>query len=312
MGLRVPTCINAFPAACCSRNVPPRMNLSPGNAAFLSLLIPGSAHLLQQRPVRAGLALLSTVGLFFLGYSILGQRLWHFVWFPPFDFLKPVFDVVPLNLWPEWFNLGSSAIANLLQESHSDTTLQSNLLRLRRVPVPGEHWALFATSASGVLSFLWAADAHHLSSQKEQAAAGKPVDVRANPALMAFYSWLLPGSGHWQAGQRDKGVVMGGAILLLFVMAMFFSSGHAIDRVDSPAYWIGQVLFGGGALFASLVTAPMQLPETLPGVDVGATLALVAGVMNMVVMVDAYTVAERGGAGAGSGSPVPASSEAAT
>jgi Family of unknown function (DUF6677) len=278
------------------------MTLSPFQATLLSLFVPGSAHMLMGRTTRGILALVSCVGLFVVGYSILGERLWLFRWFPPFDFLGGLFHVLPVNMWPEWPNLGCTMVASLLRESASDPLIQANLQRAMYLPVPHEDLAFFCTAASGILSAIWATEAWLLASHAEA-----PVRFpRLHPTTAALATWFLPGSGHYLCGQKDKGLLVGGAVVSMFVAALVFSGGHAVDRVDSPAYFIGMSLFGLGSLFASLVTAPWELSQPLPSFyECGYTLALVAGLMNLVVMLDAYTIAEsqQVAAGAMEGSP---------
>ena len=128
---------------------------------------------------------------------------------------------------------------------------------------------------------------------RKQAVSPGPLGV--HPTTAALASWFLPGSGHYLAGQKDEGLLVGGAVIVMFIAALVLSNGHAVDRVDSPAYFIGTVLFGAGSLFACAVTAPLELTAPLPTFyECGATLALVAGLMNLVVILDAYTVAECG------------------
>jgi hypothetical protein len=265
------------------------MTLSPFQATVMSLFVPGSVHILMGRTVRGVVALISCVGLFFLGYSILGDRLWRFTWFPPFDFLAVLFKVFPLNMWPEWPNLGCTMIASFLRETSTDAVIGPNLERANYLPVPYEHIAFFCTASSGILAAIWSTEAWLLASHAEA-----PVQFRRlHPTTAALTSWFLPGSGHYLCGQKDKGLLVGGAVLVMFVAALLFSDGHAVDRVDSPAYFIGTALFGAGTLFNSLVTAPLKLSDPLPYFyECGATLALVAGLMNLVVMLDAYTIAE--------------------
>ncbi len=265
------------------------MTLSPFQATLLSLLVPGSAHFLMGRAARGIMALASCVGLFVAGYAILGDRLWRFTWFPPFDFLAVIFRVFPLNMWPEWPNLGCMMVVSWLRETSADEVIGPNLQRAMYLPVPLEHIAFFCTASSGVLSAIWSTEAYLLARHSDA-----PVRFRRlHPTTAAMVTWFLPGSGHYLCGQKDKGLLVGGAVLLVFVAALLFSGGHAIDREDSPAYFIGTVLFGLGALFASLVTAPLVLTEPLPFFyECGFTLALVAGLMNLVVMLDAYTIAE--------------------
>lgn len=257
------------------------MVLNPKSATLLSLAIPGAAHFALGRPGRGALALVSTLALFLLGWSVLGERLWFFAFFTPFDWLAPAFKVVPVNLLPEGLNVLGAAIASFARAPTSFA-----VERLARMPVAGEHWAAWLTGASGVLSVLWAADAHWLARGLRGA--------RTPPAFAALVSWLVPGAGHALAGQKAKGMLMGAAVVVVFVLGLAISQGHAVDRAFFGAWWAGASLFGTGTLFASLVTAPMSLPDQIPDLlDFGVALCTCAGLMNAMVMSDAYTVAER-------------------
>ena len=83
------------------------------------------------------------------------------------------------------------------------------------------------------------------------------------------------------------------AVVVVFAFGLIVSDGHAVDRAQYSVWWIGQNLFGGGSLFASLVTGPMRNVATPIDLDLGIVLCTVAGLMNLVVMCDAYTVADR-------------------
>ncbi len=256
------------------------MQLTPKSATLLSLAVPGAAHFALGRPGRAALALVSTLALFLAGWSVLGERLWFFAFFQPFDWLAPVFKLVPLNLLPEGLNVLGAAIASLARATSSYA-----VERLGRMPVSGEHLAAWLTGASGVLSVVWAADAHWLARGLHGA--------RVPPAFAAMLSWVVPGAGHVLAGQKSKGLLMGAAVVAVFVLGLVISQGHAVDRAHFGAWWAGASLFGSGTLFASLVTAPMSLPDQIPDLlDFGVALCTCAGLMNAMVMSDAYTVAE--------------------
>jgi Zn-dependent membrane protease YugP len=82
-------------------------------------------------------------------------------------------------------------------------------------------------------------------------------------------------------------------VFVVFAVGMWCSDGHAVDRQIASVWWIGQALFGGGALFASLVTAPIEMTSSPDNLELGTNLCTVAGLMNLVVMIDAFTVAER-------------------
>lgn len=259
------------------------MSLSPRNATLLSLVLPGAAHFALGKPARGLAALLSTMVLFFAGWAVLGDRLWFFAFVTPSGWLEPVLRVLPLHLLPEGLNVAAAAVASFLR----DTAQPFAAERLTRMPVPGEHWAMMLTGASGILSVIWAADAHWSS---------RGVKSRGiTPALAVFWSWLLPGAGHVLAGQKSKGILLGVAVAIVFAIGMVIAQGHGVDRQFFGLWWSGAALFGPGLLFASLWTAPLDFGGEIPPLlEYGVALCTCAGLMNAMVMSDAYSVAESG------------------
>ncbi|MEZ6037450.1 MAG: DUF6677 family protein [Planctomycetota bacterium] len=264
-----------------------------GWGVFLAGFVPG---LLQHRlgqPRNAVIAALSCTALFFAGWAIVDQRLFYWGLVAPDDSGSIVqylarFGAVTL---PEVLNLPASTIGAALAFDGSPSGL-----RLERLLTAGEHLGGWLTGASGMLAAFWAAQAHWQYRLRRDArpAEGQPLpQPTAHPALCAALSWLVPGLGHAKAGQKDKGVLMGLAVLAVFALGLLVSGGRAVDRADNAVWWIGQNLFGGGSLFASLVTAPMRGEGVPLDLDLGVVLCTVAGLMNLVVMVDAFTVAER-------------------
>lgn len=269
-----------------------------GWGAFFCGFIPGLLQFKAGHKGRAIAAFASCTVLFFVGWVMVRDRLFHFAIAPP-ENLPRQFSLwatlaqfgVPTTL-PEIFNLPANAIGTLL--CFSDT---NEAMRLWRVPRPMEHIGGFLTAASGLLATFWSADGHWLLRWQRDSRSQTPAPVR-NPAVCCGVSWLLPGLGHALAGQRGKGMLMGAAVLIVYALGLLFGEGHSVDRSSAEVWWIGQVLCGGGTLFASLVTAPMQI--TAPAgdagplyLDLGVILCTVAGLMNLIVMVDAFTVAER-------------------
>lgn len=262
-----------------------------GWGTFLSGFVPGLLQFQLGQKSKAGLAFVSCFVLFFAGWVIVGERLFYWALFAPDDTGGVANGMVRFGLLtlPEVLNLPADVIGSVLAFDGTPTGLRN-----QRNPRDLEHIAGWLTGASGMLAAFWAAGAHWdlrvRRDQKHVADGAKPV---ANPALCAGLSWILPGLGHAKAGQKDKGVLMGIAVAAVFAMGLFFSGGHAVDRAQYAVWWIGQNLFGGGSLFAALVTGPMRSVETPIDLDLGIVLCTVAGLMNLVVMCDAYTVAER-------------------
>ncbi len=260
-----------------------------GWGPFVSGFVPGLLQFsLGQKP-RAILAFVSCTALFFAGWMIVGERLFYWALLTP-DTGSSLNGVARLGLLPalpELLNFPANAVGTMLAFDDSPAGE-----RLWRLPRDFEHIAGWLTAASGMLAAFWAA-AGHWDLRLRRDRRDDTADPIANPALCAGLSWLLPGLGHARAGQRGKGLVMGAAVTLVFAAGLLFSEGHGVDRATASVWWIGQNLFGGGTLFASLVTAPMTMTSAPLNLDLGIVLCTVAGLMNLVVMVDAFTVAER-------------------
>ena len=260
--------------------------------AFIMGFVPGLLQLRLGQRQRALAALLSCSAVMVLGWLVVKERL--FYWGLAVPDGKSSFDSLArlgLAVLPEILNLPAQVLGSVWAYDGSATGL-----RMQRLPRDFEHIAGWLTAASGMLAAFWAAAGHwelRLRRDGELNAQGQMPAPVANPALCAALSWLVPGLGHAKAGQKDKGVLLGVAVATVFVLGLLFSGGHAVDRAQYGVWWIGQNLFGGGSLFAALVTGPMRSVETPIDLDLGIVLCTVSGLMNLVVMCDAYTVAER-------------------
>jgi len=231
--------------------------------------------------------------VYFVGWAIVDSRLFYWSLFTPdASGSAPIrllarFGLGPGLPLPEILNLPANAIGGFLAWDDSPTGE-----RLWRMPRDLEHLGGWLTAASGMLAAFWSAAGHWDLRLRRDGGGTAPAPI-ANPAWCAALSWLVPGLGHVKAGQRDKGMLMGAAVVVVFVGGLLASGGHAVDRAQAAVWWTGQNLFGGGSLFAALVTAPLQRTGEPFDLPLGIVLCTVAGLMNLVVMVDAYSVAER-------------------
>jgi len=271
-----------------------RIDPAKGNGlpAFIMGFVPGLLQWQLGQKQKAVTAFVSCTAVLFVGWLVVGERLFYWgLGVPDGESSFDNFAKLGLPVLPEILNLPAQVFGSLLAYDGSATGL-----RMQRLPRDLEHIAGWVTAASGMLAAFWAAGGHwelKLRRDAKKDAAGALPKPVANPALCAALSWMVPGLGHAKAGQKDKGMLMGVAVLVVFALGLFFSGGHGVDRAQYGVWWIGQNLFGGGSLFAALVTGPMRSVEASIDLDLGIVLCTVAGLMNLVVMCDAYTVAER-------------------
>ncbi len=249
--------------------------------AGMSFLVPGIVHFKSGHSLRGAIAFAVCVGLFLAGYAIVGDRLWfHEIFHPdPEGSVGALIRYFPITLLPEFANTGCVIVASFGREFGPTAE------RLWELPRAMEDIGFMLTGASGLASIFFAIDACWLTSGGS---------AKARPAAAAAMTWFLPGAAHvlWLE-QKPKGLLLGGAVLTVFALGLMLSLGHAVDRGSFSAWWIAQSFCGVGSLVAAVGLAPMKLEAIPTYLDLGVVLAAVAGLMNTVLMVDAYNRAEQ-------------------
>jgi hypothetical protein len=124
-----------------------------------------------------------------------------------------------------------------------------------------------------------------------------PAGVRPNnaphDAVLLLIAWLLPGAGHFTLGKRQKAYVFGAVLCAMFVLGLVlkgrlfpFTPGDPLVALASLANVMAGVpyliarMFGAGA---GVVTASTY--------EYGNTFMIAAGLLNALVVLDAYDVA---------------------
>ncbi len=104
----------------------------------------------------------------------------------------------------------------------------------------------------------------------------------------AVLTWVLPGLGHFVIGRRAKAFYFGGLVLGFFGLGLLLGEGASVSTARFPYHFIGQVLVGLPALLADQFLGVVPLGRTVDRLELGVVMTTVAGIMNLVVMVDAY------------------------
>lgn len=263
-------------------------------ALVASLIVPGLGHLLVGRRRAAVVACAAPVLLFVLGYLLVGERLFAFSspFGGPGNLLGRLLGYLPLHLIPECLNFGPTWVVWML-EGPSDP-----LEPMLRLPVATEHVGLALTAASGYVNVFFATDAGWSAGSEQYFAtrsALRPAraSLRAQPAFVAFLAWLVPGAGYWHEGRRTLGLIVGGSILILWVLGLWFSGFCGVDRSQLYWWWAAQSGLGLPTLAGNALLGPLRITEDLPHIDLGITLLSISGLLNLVVAADVYTLAER-------------------
>ena len=120
----------------------------------------------------------------------------------------------------------------------------------------------------------------------------KPTEV-SNLVLLCLAAWLVPGAGHLWLGQRAKGLI------LLVALPLMFTIGLMVQG-RLPSFGLADPLSG----LTALANLAVGLPYFLAGAigagagditsstyEYGNSFLIVAGLLNLLVVMDAYDIA---------------------
>ena len=125
------------------------------------------------------------------------------------------------------------------------------------------------------------------------ATAAGGAQAPASPYLIGLAAWIVPGAGHLWLGRRQKGLVF------LVVPTLMFAFGLWLEGRLFP-FDPSQPLVALAALADLGIGAPYLLATTLGAgagrvvawtYEYGNTFVIVAGLLNMLVVLDAFDIA---------------------
>ena len=112
------------------------------------------------------------------------------------------------------------------------------------------------------------------------------------PALVCVVSWLVPGAGHLMLGRRQKAMVFFVALTAMFAIGLALNGRLAAFDFSDPLVGLAAIAnLGMGIPY--LIARVMDLGQgivTAASYEYGNTFLIVAGLLNMLVAIDAYDV----------------------
>ena len=260
-------------------------------AVLLTWFLPGSGHVYLGRTGVGLVAFLLVEALYALGWFLADGR--------TFEFLDPELQgPLATILTPEAGNLG----AMLLHLRSSGFGLMEPL------PFPdGIVIGSTLSALSGLLNLFVAVHAH-LEARTEPSVAAKQGGER-HPVLLLFCAWLVPGLGHWLQGRRLRAALVFALLVGLFLAGTWMCAGTNLSRERHFYYWSGQFLVGSPAILAEALAGHPRVTGDLPLADVGLLYACMAGLLNLLALLDVHGVAERRWRESASALPVAAAGE---
>lgn len=124
--------------------------------------------------------------------------------------------------------------------------------------------------------------------------------------LTGVLAWLVPGMGHWYLGLRDRAVVFFVTIVVTFWGGVALGGVRSTVNVHENQAWLAAQLCAGPQTLAALMWS-RSLPRPPPGSgqvdryeapypagDIGVVYAGIAGLLNLLVIIDALARSESG------------------
>ena len=112
------------------------------------------------------------------------------------------------------------------------------------------------------------------------------------PAVVCVVSWLVPGAGHLMLGRRQKAMVFFVALTAMFVIGLALNGRLAAFDFTDPLVGLAALanLGMGIPYFIARFLSLGHGIVTASSYEYGNTFLIVAGLLNMLVAIDAYDV----------------------
>jgi len=251
------------------KNREPRGN--PMVAAILTWLLPGAGHIYLGLPVVGLLGFLVVQGVYFLGLQLSGGML--------FEYLEPDLRGPGSSLLsPEIGNLGA-LIYHIKQYGYGPGW--------PRPWPPMMELGAWLTAASGMLNICLMVRAHGDARSLLEGSSELP-----GLARLVLLAWALPGLGHWLQGRKARALVWFGLLVGMLVLGSALAEGSNLSRERHFFYWAGQFLSGLPNLGLQLVFGSARVAAEQAYADAGLDLGCLAGLLNVLAMIDVYTHGE--------------------
>jgi TM2 domain-containing membrane protein YozV len=240
-------------------------------AVVLTWFVPGAGHLYIGRPMFALIAFAVVEGLYLLGVRLSNGMLFEYL---EYD-LRGMFAGA---LTPEAAN-GGALIWQIKRYGFGPGFPR---------PWP-EHMELgvWLTAVSGILNVCLMVRAH-----VDARIEGAPKPAGRSPAVLVFLAWLVPGLGHVVQGRRARGAIIFVLLCGLLVLGTVLAEGSNLDRERHFYYWAGQFLAGAPVMLLEALYGHRLVQGDIAYVDAGLGFVCLAGLLNVLAMMDVFVVAE--------------------
>ncbi|HEU5249918.1 MAG TPA: DUF6677 family protein [Thermoanaerobaculia bacterium] len=120
------------------------------------------------------------------------------------------------------------------------------------------------------------------------------VERRIHPAVAALLAWIFPGLAHFSMGRRRTGIAFAVIVTVMFLLGLSFEGRlYTIDR-SQPLTILATFAVSGAGLLNIAARFLVDNPGGTilsPTYEYGCAYLLTAGLMNLLLMLDAWDIA---------------------
>ena len=113
-----------------------------------------------------------------------------------------------------------------------------------------------------------------------------------SPVAALVFGWIFPGAGHAYAGQRGKAVLF--AVLITGLLVAGFAMGQGTNLLPNEWWFAPQLGAGGPAALLTPLSQYLAIRQPVdwasPVREIGTLYTAIAGLLNLLVMMDAYVL----------------------
>ena len=117
---------------------------------------------------------------------------------------------------------------------------------------------------------------------------------RRSPVVAMILAWLVPGLGHFYLGRRRTAIAFAAIVVLTFLAGLSFQGRLYTIEDGQPLTILATFAVYGAGLLNIIARAVMESPGgtiLAPTFEYGCAYLLTAGLMNLLLVLDAHDLA---------------------
>jgi len=123
---------------------------------------------------------------------------------------------------------------------------------------------------------------------------------KKNPALslliVGLLAWFLPGAGHFLLKEKKRSIIIFITIVLTFCTGLYIGSIGVIDPVGAKPWYVAQIMNSPMVTALGHLTASGGFPVYGRPNEIGQIYTSIAGLLNLLCIVNAVYLAHLNGA----------------